>query len=106
MNVGRLLLRLTVGTIFVEHGTQKLFGWFGGYGLDGTGQFFESLGLRPGKRHARAAGTAEMVGGTLLVLGLMTPLAAAPLVAVMTTAIRKVHIANGPWNSSGGHEYP
>ena len=64
MNVGRILLRATVGAIFMEHGTQKLFGWFGGPGPDGTGQFFESVGLRPGRRNAIAAGTAEAGGGT------------------------------------------
>ena len=71
-DLGRLLLRVTVGSIFVEHGTQKLFGWFGGHGLDGSGQFFESIGLRPGRRNAMAAGVAEAGGGTLLALGLAT----------------------------------
>src|SRR5207247_3673648 len=75
-SAGRLLLRVTVGSIFVEHGTQKLFGWFGGHGPSGTGQFFESLGLRPGRRNAIAAGIAEAGGGALLVLGLATPAAA------------------------------
>ncbi len=56
MDFGLLLLRVVVGALFVGHGTQKLFGWFGGYGLDGTGQYFESLGMRPGRRHAIAAG--------------------------------------------------
>jgi putative oxidoreductase len=59
MKIGRLLLRLTVGGFFIGHGTQKLFGWFGGHGLEATGGFFEQLGLRPGKRHAAAAGVAE-----------------------------------------------
>jgi putative oxidoreductase len=69
MELGRLLLRVTVGSIFFEHGTQKLFRWFGGHGLDGTGQFFESIGLRPGRRNAIAAGTAEAGGGVLFALG-------------------------------------
>src|SRR5256885_4684479 len=76
-NLGRLLLRVTVGSIFIEHGTQKLFGWFGGHGPTGTGQFFESLGLRPGRRNAIVAGVAEAGGGALLVLGLSTPAAGA-----------------------------
>ena len=105
MNLSRLLLRLTVGGFFIGHGTQKLFGWFGGHGLQGTGQFFESLGLRPGKRHAAAAGTAEAAGGVLLAAGLATPLAAASLTGVMLTAIRKVHLKNGPWVGEGGYEY-
>jgi putative oxidoreductase len=104
MNVGRLLLRVTVGTIFVEHGTQKLFGWFGGHGLDGTGQFFESVGLRPGRRHALAAGTAETSGGILLALGLATPLAAAELASVMVTALRTAIWRGGIKTGTGGYE--
>jgi putative oxidoreductase len=88
MHLGRLLLRLTIGGTFFVHGSQKLFGWFGGYGPDGTGQFFESVGMRPGKRNAIAAGTTEAGGGILLALGLMTPLAAAGLSAVIITALR------------------
>jgi putative oxidoreductase len=88
MNLGRLLLRFAVGGTFFVHGTQKLFGWFGGYGPDGTGQFFESLGLRPGKRNAIAAGSTEAGSGILIALGLATPLAAAGLSAVMITALR------------------
>src|SRR6185437_15960543 len=88
MNLGRLVLRVTVGSIFIEHGTQKLFGWFGGHGPDGTGQFFESLGLRPGRTNAIAAGAAEAGGGLMLALGLATPLAAASLASVMLTALR------------------
>jgi putative oxidoreductase len=105
MKIGRLILRLVVGGYFFGHGTQKLFGWFGGYGPDGTGQFFESLGLRPGKRHAVAAGAAEAGGGALLVLGAATPLASAALIATMLTAIHRVHLKNGPWVTNQGYEY-
>jgi putative oxidoreductase len=105
MKIGRLFLRLIVGGFFVGHGTQKLFGWFGGYGLDATGQFFENLGLRPGKRHALAAGAAEAGGGALLVLGAATPLAASVLIATMITAIHRVHLKNGPWATNQGYEY-
>jgi putative oxidoreductase len=105
MKIGRFILRIVVGGYFFGHGTQKLFGWFGGYGPDGTGQFFESLGLRPGKRHAVAAGAAEAGGGTLLVLGAATPLASAALIATMLTAIHRVHLKNGPWVSDQGYEY-
>jgi putative oxidoreductase len=105
MKIGRLLLRTVVGGYFVGHGTQKLFGWFGGHGLDATGQFFEGLGLRPGKRHAMAAGAAEAGGGALLVLGAATPLASSVLIATMITAIQRVHFKNGPWLTDQGYEY-
>jgi putative oxidoreductase len=105
MKIGRLLLRLAVGGFFVGHGTQKLFGWFGGNGLDATAQGFEQLGLRPGRRNAIAAGTAEAGGGALLAAGLATPLAASVLTATMITAIETVHAKNGPWLNNGGYEY-
>jgi putative oxidoreductase len=105
MKIGRLLLRAAVGGFFVGHGTQKLFGWFGGHGLDGTTKGFEQLGLRPAKVHATAAGIAEAGGGALMVAGLETPLAAAALTATMITAIQKVHLKSGPWATNGGYEY-
>ncbi len=105
MKIGRLLLRLVIGGFFIGHGTQKLFGWFGGHGIEGTGQFFEGLGLRPGRHHATAAGAAEAGGGALLTLGLATPLAASAITGAMLTAIHRVHLKNGPWVSSGGYEY-
>jgi putative oxidoreductase len=106
MDLGRTALRLVIGPLFVGHGTQKVFGWFGGNGLDGTGAFFESkLGLRPGKRHATAAGASEAVGGALLTLGALTPLAAGMITGTMVTAIRKVHAPKGPWVTEGGYEY-
>jgi putative oxidoreductase len=101
-----LLARLVLGGLFIGHGTQKLLGWFGGYGPDGTGGFFESLGLRPGRQHAMAAGAAEAGGGALLALGLATPAGAAAITGVMTTAIRTVHQPNGPWVTENGWEYP
>jgi putative oxidoreductase len=105
VKLGLALLRWIVGGLFVGHGTQKLFGWFGGHGPDGTGQLFESLGLRPGRRHAVAAGATEAGGGALVALGLFTPVAAAGLTGTMFTAIRKVHGAKGPWVTDGGYEY-
>jgi putative oxidoreductase len=105
MDLGRLLLRGVVGPLFVGHGTQKLFGWFGGHGPEGTGGFFEGLGLRPGKRHATAAGAAEAGGGVLLTLGMATPVAATMISGTMLTAIRKVHLPKGPWVTEGGYEY-
>lgn len=103
-DLGRLLLRVTVGSIFVEHGSQKLFGWFGGHGPDGTGQFFESLGLRPGRRQAIMAGVAEAGGGALLALGLATPAAAAALGSVMVTALRTAVWRDGIKVGTGGYE--
>jgi putative oxidoreductase len=100
-----LIARLLVGGLFIGHGTQKLFGWFGGYGPDGTGGYMESLGLRPGRQHAVRAGAAETAGGTLLALGLATPAAAATITGVMSTAIRTVHQPNGPWVTDNGWEH-
>jgi putative oxidoreductase len=104
MDLGRLLLRFTIGGTFFVHGTQKLFGWFGGYGPDGTGQFFESVGLRPGRRNAIAAGATETGGGILIALGLATPLAAAGISAVMITALRTVVWKDGVKPATGEHE--
>jgi putative oxidoreductase len=94
-----------VGPLFIGHGTQKLFGWFGGHGIEGTAGFFEKLGLRPGRRHATAAGWSEAAGGALLTLGALTPIAQAMVTGTMVTAIRKVHAPNGPWATSNGYEY-
>ncbi|HEV2820600.1 MAG TPA: DoxX family protein [Solirubrobacteraceae bacterium] len=106
MTLGKTILRLVVGGLFAGHGAQKLFGWFGGHGPEGTGQFFESsLGLAPGQRHAQTAGAAELGGGLMLATGLGTPLAAAAISGTMITAIRKVHLDKGPWVSEGGFEY-
>ncbi|WP_205699607.1 DoxX family protein [Conexibacter sp. SYSU D00693] len=105
MQLGTSILRAVVGGLFVGHGTQKLFGWFGGHGPDATGQAFESMGLAPGKRHALAAGTAEAAGGALLAAGVLRPVAASALTGTMVTAIRKVHGSKGPWNTEGGWEY-
>ena len=103
--IGHFLMRILIGGLFVGHGTQKLFGWFGGHGLDGTGQFFESIGLRPGRENAIAAGAAEAGGGALLAAGVATPVAGAALHGVMTSAIKHVHAEKGPWSTEGGWEY-
>ena len=105
MKFGRLFLRIVVGGYFFGHGTQKLFGWFGGHGLDATANMFESIGLRPGKRHATAAGIAEAGGGAALLLGAASPLPSSVLIATMITAIHRVHLANGPWVTDQGYEY-
>ena len=105
MNVGLLLLRLVVGLTLAAHGSQKLFGWFGGPGLDATGQFFAMLGFPPGRRHALMAGLAETGGGLLLAVGLFTPFAAAAIIGVMLVAIVSVHIKKGFFAQNGGYEY-
>jgi putative oxidoreductase len=105
MMLGRLILRVVIGALFFGHGTQKLFGWFGGHGVEGTAGFFESLGLKPGRRNAVAAGAAEAGGGVLLAAGLLTPVAGAAITGSMVTAIRHVHLTKGPWMTQGGYEY-
>jgi putative oxidoreductase len=104
--LGKLILRATLGGYFVGHGMQKLAGWFGGAGPEGTGQFFEQAGLRPGRESALVAGAAEAAGGSLLALGLFTPAAVSMITGVMTNAIRHVHRQNGLWVTDGGIEYP
>ncbi|HEY6636567.1 MAG TPA: DoxX family protein [Solirubrobacterales bacterium] len=105
MDLALLVLRVVVGLLFVGHGAQKLFGVFGGGGLEGTAGMFDNIGLRPGWLHARAAGTAEFAGGLLLAFGLFTPFAAAALIAVMTAAVISVHAPNGIWNTNQGYEF-
>src|SRR5215213_11040185 len=91
LGTGLLLARLILGALMVGHGSQKLFGWFGGYGIAGTGGFFESLGFRPGRFFAMAAGASEVIGGLLVALGLLGPLGPATIIAVMIVAIATVH---------------
>ena len=105
MGLFRFLARAIIGLLFVGHGTQKLFGWFGGGGPEKTGEMFDSIGLRPGRRNALAAGAAEAGGGLLFALGFATPAAAAALCSVMITAIKTVHWEKGIWTSAGGYEY-
>jgi putative oxidoreductase len=106
MELGLLVLRVVVGALFVGHGAQKLFGLFGGHGVAGTAGFFDQIGLRPSRLHAIFAGVAETAGGLLLALGLLTPLAAVLITAVMTAAIITVHLRNGVWVTENGFEYP
>ena len=106
MNFGLFVLRLVVGGLFIGHGTQKLFGWFQGHGLEGTGGFFESLGYKPGKHMAALAGLSESGAGAMLILGFLTPLAAAMIIGVMMNAMIAVHADKGIWNSNGGVELP
>jgi putative oxidoreductase len=105
MMAGLLLLRVIVGLTLAAHGAQKLFGWFGGLGLDRTGQGFAALGFHPGRRHALLAGLAELAGGSLLALGLATPLAATVVVSLMLVAAISVHLRNGFFITENGYEY-
>lgn len=102
---GALALRIPVGIIFVAHGAQKLFGWFGGYGLAGTGQWMDSIGLSPGIAMAFLAGAAEFFGGLALIVGLLVRPAAAVLAFAMLIAILSVHIGNGLFMSNNGYEF-
>lgn len=105
MNIARLAARTIVGGLFVGHGMQKLAGWFGGPGLEGTEGMMKSLDMHPPRRNALAAGVTETAGGALVVVGLATPVACAGLIGTMITAIRKVHWSSGPWAAGGGYEY-
>lgn len=100
-----LILRVPVGLILAAHGAQKLFGWFGGYGLEGTANWLASIGLEPGYLMALLAGGAEFFGGLALVLGLLTRPAALVAAFTMLVAIFSVHIGNGLFMSNNGYEY-
>jgi putative oxidoreductase len=106
MSLGLLVIRVVVGLMMAAHGSQKLFGWFGGYGLAGTGGSFEGLGYRPGRLFAAAAGASELFGGLLLVLGLLGPVGPALVLAVMIVAAVTVHWSNGLFAAANGIELP
>jgi len=106
MTIGLLIVRVVIGALFVGHGVQKLFGWFGGQGIEGTAGLMESLRYRNGRVAAVAAGVTETASGLLLALGLFTPLAAAGIIGVMVNAMVSVHLRNGLWNANGGVELP
>ncbi|MBH0040031.1 MULTISPECIES: DoxX family protein [unclassified Pseudoalteromonas] len=103
--VAALILRVPVGLILAAHGAQKLFAWFGGYGLEGTGQWMASIGLEPGYWLAMMAGSAEFFGGIALVIGLLTRPAAVVAGFTMLIAIFSVHISNGLFMANNGYEY-
>lgn len=100
-----LVLRVPIGIILAAHGAQKLFGWFGGYGLEGTGQWMASIGLEPGYLMALLAGSAEFFGGLALVVGVLTRPAAALSAFTMLVAIFSVHISHGLFSSNNGYEF-
>jgi putative oxidoreductase len=105
-NLALLILRIVFGLIFIGHGTQKLFGWFGGGGIQGTINAMARIDVRPEKFWAWVVGLSETLGGLGLVLGFLTPLASAVIVGVMLKAIIKVHWQNGFWNTNRGIEFP
>ena len=102
---GLTVLRAIVGIIFIAHGSQKLFGAFGGYGLEGTGQYMESIGLTPGYLMALLSGSAEFFGGVAVLIGLLARPAAAVLILLLAVAIFSVHISNGLFMSNNGYEF-
>ncbi len=104
-DLGLLALRVALGLVFLGHGAQKAFGAFGGPGFAGAAGFFDSLGLRPARFWAATAAAAELLAGTLLVLGLLTPVAAVLVFATMAVAIAKVHGPKGFFVQNGGFEY-
>ena len=106
LNVGLLVIRVVFGLMIAAHGSQKLFGWFGGYGISGTGQWFTSIGYNPGAAFAAAAGTGEFVGGLLIALGFLGPVGPALMISVMLVAMITVHRPNGLFAATNGIELP
>ncbi|HZF73772.1 MAG TPA: DoxX family protein [Gemmatimonadaceae bacterium] len=106
LDLGLLVVRVILGLIFAAHGAQKLFGWFGGYGLAGTGGFMETLGFRPGTTFATAAAIAEFFGGLLLALGFLGPIGPALMISVMIVAMVTVHSKNPFFVATNGIEHP
>ena len=106
MDTGLLILRVAIGPLMAAHGAQKLFGWFGGYGLTGTGGFFEGLGFRPGRFFAATASLAEITGGALVTFGLLGPIGPALMISVMIVAALSVHWQHGLFAQNNGIEVP
>lgn len=106
VSIGLLALRIVVGLAMAAHGSQKLFGWFGGHGLAGTGGFFEMIGFRPGKLFALVAGSTELLSGLLIATGFLGPIGPALMLSVMIVAAITVHLKNGFFAQSNGVEVP
>src|SRR5882757_1636770 len=105
-SIGILVARVIIGLLMAAHGAQKMFGWFGGYGLSTTGQFFEQIGFRPGSAFAGAASISEIASGLLVALGFLGPVGPALMISVMIVAMITVHWANGLFASANGIEVP
>jgi putative oxidoreductase len=106
IEAGLAILRIFVGLLVAAHGSQKLFGWFGGGGIDGTAEMFGSLGYRPRREMAVLGGATEFGAGLLLAGGLFTAIAAMALIGQFLNIIVSVHLRNGVWNTKGGFEFP
>jgi putative oxidoreductase len=106
VSLGLLVARIVVGLLMAAHGTQKLFGWFGGYGLQKTGEFFAQLGFRPGRAFAAAASVAELTSGLLIALGFLGPIGPALMISVMIVAAVTVHWGHGLFATTNGVEVP
>jgi putative oxidoreductase len=106
LDFGLLVVRLAVGLVFAAHGAQKLFGWWGGPGMDRWTGVIEGMGVRPPRLWATISSLNELLGGVLLAIGLLTPVAAAVVVAQSAVIVARVHWAKGFWNTKGGYEYP
>jgi putative oxidoreductase len=106
LNVALLIVRTVIGLVMAAHGAQKLFGWFGGYGLNKTGEFFVQLGFRPGRTFAAAASITEFVSGLLVALGFLGPIGPALMIAVMIVAAISVHWEHGLFAANNGIEVP
>lgn len=106
VNIGLLVLRVTLGLVMAGHGAQKLFGWWGGPGIGGFGGWLESMGMRPARAWALLAGLVEFAGGLAVALGIVTPIAALLVAGNLLVAILLAHLPNGFWNVAGGYEYP
>ena len=106
MDLALLIARLIIGLGLAAHGAQKLFGWYGGYGTKGTGEFMASLGFTMGVPMAVLAGTGELAGGLLTAIGFLGPIGPALIIAVMTEAIITVHMKNGWFSTKNGVEFP
>ena len=106
LGIGLLLVRVVIGLLMAAHGAQKLLGWFGGYGLRGTGQFFEQIGFQPGPAFAAAASISEIVSGLLVTFGFLGPVGPALMVSVMIVAAMTVHWEHGLFAAKNGIEMP
>ncbi|MGH7122967.1 MAG: DoxX family protein [Stellaceae bacterium] len=106
LSAGLLVARLALGLLMAAHGSQKLFGWFGGHGIAGTGAYLETLGYFPGRTFATIASTTEVISGLLIALGFLGPIGPALMVSVMIVAAVTVHLPNGLFATKGGIELP
>src|SRR6185295_4964382 len=106
LSIGLLLARVVIGLVMAAHGTQKLFGWFGGHGLNKTGEFFVHLGFRPGRAFVTAASVTEITSGLLVALGLLGPIGPALMISVMIVAMITVHWEHGLFAANNGVEVP